>query len=301
MKFVSLAVLCLGCALAQNPALPAPQAPAAAAVLPDLPDNAQVAVFIDDGTVLTMGELKGILNNYEAQQRQQQITHLPDFLNQLAMFHKLEKMALAEKLDQQSPFREQLLFARSQILAQAEVQKQMNPDKIDGEEIERYYEKHKETYKQVKVDAIYISFSNSAASQTGGDGKKILSEAEAKAKIAGLLEQVRKGSDFKKLAKENSDDEISRAKDGDFATLTPTDNIPDAIKAAVFALKTGEATDIIAQPNGFYIFRAREVSYKPLSELRDQIYTAIKTERFQLWIETMRTQNKAKILNPAIK
>ncbi len=69
-----------------------------------------------------------------------------------------------------------------------------------NDEEDRYYEAHKSDYKQVKTYAIYIAFSNAAASQTGSDGKKILSEADAKAKASTLLEQIRKGADFKKLA-----------------------------------------------------------------------------------------------------
>jgi len=182
------------------------------------------------------------------------------------------------------------------------MQRQSNPARIDGDELEKYYAEHKDNYKQVKVDAIYIAFSNSAASQTGSDGKKILSEAEAKAKIAGLLEQIRKGGDFKKLAKENSDDELSRAKDGYFATLSLSEStgIPDAIRTGVFALKAGETTEPIWQANGFYLFRAEEITFKPFPEVRDQIYETIKTGVFQKWIEGVRNNAKAKILAPAI-
>jgi len=296
MKFLVLSAICLGCAWAQNAAPPALAKPA---MLPNLPDETQVVAF-DDGTSLTMGQLRGLLTNIDTQQRQQAIANLPAFLDQWAMYHKLANLALADKLDQDSPVKEQLMFASTNVLAQAEIQQQSNP-KIEAEEIDRYYEQHKEKYLQVKVDAIDISFSHSAASQTGSDGKKILSEAEAKAKISRLLEQIRKGADFKKLARENSDDEISRAKDGYFATLNPADNIPDGIRTAVFALKAGETTEVVSQPNDFYLFRAEEVSYKPLAEVRDQVYGTIKTERFQRWMERLHSETKARILNPAIK
>ena len=72
-----------------------------------------------------------------------------------------------------------------------------------------------------------------------------------------------------KLVKENSDDETSRAKDGDFATLRSSDNIPDAFRATVFALKKGEVSEPLKQPNGFYLLRAEEVTVRPLSEVRD--------------------------------
>jgi peptidyl-prolyl cis-trans isomerase C len=299
MKVLALSVLCLGCAWAQAAA---PQTPApAAATLPDLPDTTPVAA-LDDGTVITMGDLKGLLTNLEPPARQAAVAHLPEFLNEWAMLHKVAQMALAEKLDEESPTKERLLWQRSVVLYDAELQQQANPPRIEGDEIEHYYDAHKSKYVQVKTDAIYIAFSNSAASQTGSDGKKILSEAEAKAKITGLLEQIRKGADFKKLARENSDDEISRAKDGVFATLTPDNTgIPDAIRTAVFALKAGETTEPIRQPNGFYLFRAEEVGFKPFSEVRDQVYSTIKTERLEKWMGDLHDHTKAKILNPAIK
>jgi parvulin-like peptidyl-prolyl isomerase len=298
MKVFVLFVLCLGSALAQTAA---PPAPPKAAALPDIPDKTPVVGF-EDGTVMTMGELRGLLTNLDAQQRQGAVADLHAFLDQWAMFHKIAQLALNDKLDQESPVKEQLLFARTNVLAQAEIQRQSNPVRIDGEEIDKYYAMHKDKYRQVKTYTIYISFSNSAASQTGSDGKKILSEAEAKAKITGLLEQIRKGADFKKLAKANSDDELSRAKDGYLATLSPGDSsgIPDAIRTAVFALKAGETTDVIWQANGFYIFRAEEITFKPFLEVRDQIYDAIKAERFQKWMSGVRNDTKAKILDPAL-
>jgi len=318
MKVLALSVLCLGCALAQTAApqgppkataapqappnaIAAPQAPPKAVALPDIPDKNPVVSF-DDGTVLTMGEVRGLLTSLEPQQRQGAVADMQAFFDQWAMFRKIAQMALADKLDQESPVKEQLVFARTNVLAQAEIQHQSNPNGIDGEEIDKYYAAHKDAYRQVKTDAIYISFSNSAASQTGSDGKKILSEAEAKAKITGLLEQIHKGADFKKLAKENSDDELSRAKDGYLATLSPGEStgIPDAIKTAVFALKAGETTGVIWQANGFYLFRAEAINFKPLTEVRDQIYTAIKADRFQKWMSGVHSNAKAKILDPAL-
>jgi parvulin-like peptidyl-prolyl isomerase len=297
MKVFALSVLCLGCAWAQTAASPASPKPA---MLPDLPPETKVAA-LDDGTVLTMGEVRALIGNLEPQQQQQAASNLREFLNQWALFHKIAQMALEDKLDQDSPVKERLLWQRTLVLFDAELQRQANPARIDNEEIERYYNVHKRDYLRVKTDAIYISFSNSAASQTGSDGKKILSEEEAKAKIIALREQIGKGADFKKLAKENSDDETSRAKDGYFATLNPTDKIPDVIRAAVFSLKPGETTEVIRQPNGFYLFRAEEVGYKPFSEVRDQVYDAIKLERYKKWMDDLHNQTKANILNPAIK
>jgi len=148
---------------------------------------------------------------------------------------------------------------------------------VEPAELVKYYDVSKEKYKTVKVKAIYIAFNP--------DGKKGLSEAQARSKADKLLAQARAGADFVKLVKENSEDETSRAKNGDFATLRPSDNIPDAIRSAVFALKQGEVTEPVRQPSGFYLLRADEVAYRPFSQVRDEIFTELKQQRYAQWLE----------------
>ena len=50
-----------------------------------------------------------------------------------------------------------------------------------------------------------------------------------------------------------------------------TDNLPDAIRTAIFALKAGEVSAPVKQPNGFYLFRAEEVSAQPLAEVQEEV------------------------------
>jgi parvulin-like peptidyl-prolyl isomerase len=290
MRFLALTVLCLATLYAQTAP---PQSKGAA--LPDLPDSTPVASF-DDGYIMTMGELRGILT---AVGNPQAAADIQAFLDQWGMFRKMAHLALEDKLDKESPVKEELLYANTSVLAQAEITHHGNPI-LGGDEVDRYYDAHKANYQQVKTYAIYIAFSNSAAGQVGSDGKKMLSEAEAKAKAEALLAQIRKGADFKKLARENSDEEISRAKDGFFGDLKPTDSsIPDSIRAALFKLKQRETTDVIGQPNGFYLFRAEEVTFRPLKEVRDQVDRAYKDEQLKMWMEGM-SKTKATILNPKL-
>jgi parvulin-like peptidyl-prolyl isomerase len=291
MKFLALSVLCLASLQAQT-APPQTRTP----VLPDLPDAASVA-SCEDGHVITMAEMRGVLL---AVDNPQASANVREFLNQWCMMRKLARLARDEKLDQESPTREQLLWSQNYVLAQAEISHVANPI-VPGEEEKAYYDEHKSQYQQVKTYAIYIAFSNAAASQTAGDGKKILSEPEAKAKAEALLEQIRKGADFRKLAKANSDDETSRDKDGFFNDLKPTDPMPDSIRTAIFSLKKGETTDVIPQPNGFYIFRAEDVTYKPFEEVRDQVDRALKHERADQWMRTIQAETKAAILTDKIK
>src|ERR1019366_7188320 len=112
-------------------------------------------------------------------------------------------------------------------------------------------------------------------------------EEEAKAKAEKLLAQARAGAEFKTLVKENSDDETSRDKSGDFGTWRGTDNVPDPMRPVVFGLKQGELGEPVRQAHGYYIFRADEVAFAPLAQVRDSIFQQLKQQHFQEWTQKL--------------
>jgi parvulin-like peptidyl-prolyl isomerase len=220
------------------------------------------------------------------------------WLHQWELLRKLTKMAEDAKLDQESPYKESLAYGRMNVLATAEINATVNLIVVEPGEIVKYYDSNKQRYTQVRVKAIYIAFSDDAAASGASKGKRPLTEAEAKAKADKLLAAIKGGADFVKLVKENSDDETSREKDGDFATLHSSDNIPDAFRAAVFALKKGDVSEPLKQPNGFYLLRAEEVTVRPLSEVRDEIYNELKNIRSDVWLRGMDREAKVQIVSP---
>jgi len=264
--------------------------------MPNLPDETVVAKF-DDGTTFTMGDFKKYYQVLNAQQQQMAINDRAKFLHQWALFRKLTKQADELKLGEQSPYKEAIEYSRMQVLIGARINEELNSAMVQPDEILKSYEAHKEKYKQVRMKAIYITFADSPAIASSKI-KKELTEAEAKAKAEKLLAQIRAGADFVKLVKENSDDATSKAKDGDFATLQPSDKIPDAFRAPVFALKPGETTEPLRQAGGYYLLRAEEVSYRPLSQVRDEIFEELKRERYAKWFEQMDRETKVEITNP---
>jgi peptidyl-prolyl cis-trans isomerase C len=179
-------------------------------------------------------------------------------------------------------------------LSQAAAQYLVISQTVDESERTNYYNAHKEDYRQVKVKAIKIAFGTASKS-----GPKVLTEEEAKAKAARLLAAIRGGADFVRLVHENSDDATSKARDGDFATLTPSDNIPDAMRAAVFRLKAGETSEPVRQPDGYYLLRADQVSYLPLSQVQDEIFGRIRAEKGNELAGKMNRELKIEFPNPA--
>jgi parvulin-like peptidyl-prolyl isomerase len=257
--------------------------------MPDIPDQTTIAVF-DDGVKFTMGDFKKIFAVLPPENQPMALRDRKTFLQQWAFMRKLAQMAEKQKLDQESPARDQLEYYRLMILSQTKLAEAMNSMTVEPAEIVKFYDTDKDRFKEVRVKAIYVSF---------GKGGKATTEDEAKAKAAKLLADIRGGADFVKLVKENSDDETSKAKDGEFATLRRNDNIPDAIRTAVFALKQGEVTEPVRQPNGFYLLRADEVRYRPLSQVRDEIFTELKQRHYAQWLEQTNKDTKVEITSPA--
>ena len=263
--------------------------PAAAPQMPDIPDQTTIAVF-DDGVKLTMADFKKIFAVLPPDNRALVLRDRKSFLQQWAFMRKLAHMGEEAKLDQATPAKEQLEYYRLMILSQAKLAEAANSTTVEPADIVKFYDTDKERFKEVRVKAIYVSF---------GKGGKALTEDEAKAKATKLLADIRGGADFVKLVKENSDDETSRAKDGDFATLRRNDNIPDAIRTAVFSLKPGEVTEPVQQPNGFYLLRADEVRYRPLSQVRDEIFTELKQRSYSQWLAQTNKDTKVEFTSPA--
>jgi peptidyl-prolyl cis-trans isomerase C len=272
-----------------------PTPPIVTGSFPALPDDEVIATF-SDGAKVTMADVKAVFGFLNPTQQQGILKDPAEFLHQWAVMRRLSQMAVERKLDQQNPYKQALEQNRMQVLFQATIADELNHIIIEPADITKHYDANKFKYTQVKVKAIYISYSDAAPSSTA-KGKKPLTEAEAKAKATKLLAEIRGGSDFVKLVKENSDDESSREKNGDFATLRYGDNIPDAFSAAIFKLKPGETTEPLKQPNGYYLLRAEEVTVKPLSDVRDEIYNELKNARMGDWMAKLNRETNATV-NP---
>ncbi len=65
------------------------------------------------------------------------------------------------------------------------------------------------------------------------------------------------------------------------------DNISSAIRDAVFAVRPGETTRPIAQPDGIYVFRVVRVTPQTFFEVRGYASKAVSDERYQSWIASV--------------
>ena len=286
MKATTL-LLCLT-TLALRGQVAVPPAPAPATPSPE------TVIATVDGAKLTFGELQSYLSALDPERQKAALQNRTELVRQYALMKHLVTLADQAKLDQKSPYKEALASSRLQILTNAQINEQYLTAIVTAEDQQKFFEENKDRYSQVKLKVIYVSFvtNPSALDLKGGKSR---SEADAKAKIESLSKDLRGGADFLKLVKEYSEDEKSKAQNGDFGTVRKSDNLPEEIRSAVFKLKKGDVSEPVRQRNGYYLFKAEEVSARPYSEVKDDIYTELKNIRMREWLDKLAKSIPVKI------
>jgi peptidyl-prolyl cis-trans isomerase C len=279
MKVVTFLVftLCLG-ALAQSP---------------------DTVVARIGGKPVTAAELTAILQANPPEAQKNLLKDGKAFVQQLGLMRTLAAMAEKAKLDQQSPIKEKIELFRLNTLAQAQVNATSDSIPVTLDEQKKFYEANKDRFTQAKVRMLFVAFRTSAPPPAlNPKAKKPLTEPEAKAKIEKLLAQIRAGADFVKLLKEHSDDAESVARDGDFGQpIKRSDNVPENIKGAIFALKPGEVSEPVRVGAGFYLFRLEELNSQTFDQVSSDIFMEIRQKRFNEWLEKTQKSVDVKIEN----
>ncbi|MGH9659210.1 MAG: peptidylprolyl isomerase [Bryobacteraceae bacterium] len=264
--------------------LPTLAAALAAQVRPD------TVVASVSGIKFTAGEIEAYLRIAPPQARQNYQRDPQGYLRQLALMMRFTAMAVENKLDQQSPYKEQIEFNRMVALFNATVSHQQMQIVVSEEDRKKHYQANQPRYTQLRTKVVYIAFNAS----------KGVTEAAAKAKAEKLHANLRAGADFAALAKQHSDDAGSASKNGDFGLMKRSDaQVPESIRTALFALKAGELSAPLRAPNGYYLFRVEQVLVQPYDEVKDPIHTEIQQARFTQWMDAQHKSLEVKIENPA--
>lgn len=186
--------------------------------------------------------------------------------------------------------------------------------KTTPEEIEKYYEEHKENFtipEKVKVDYILIK-SEEFLDKIGEPIKETLEayyqehlayfrvsekrkashilieltssaseeEKKAKEKIEEIEKKLKEGADFATLAKEYSEDSFSAEEGGDLGFFAYSEVVP-SFAEALFSLKEqGEVSEIVKTPFGYHLIKLTEIE-----EAHILLFEEVKEQVRQMWVE----------------
>ena len=184
---------------------------------------------------------------------------------------------------------------------------------VSEDEIKTYYQTHQDkfqTQEQVKVDYITLNadklsediqiteddiktyYQENIARYTQPEQRRVAhiliefgdDEAAAKQKTEDLLNKIKQGADFSKLAQENSADTISGENGGDLDWIEKG-AMDEAFDEAAFALKdVGQVSDVVKSSFGFHIIKLTDIQpekIKPLTEIKDELKLKLAKEKAQ--------------------
>ncbi len=145
------------------------------------------------------------------------------------------------------------------LLDPAKVEQGVNPTDTDLQSVYNSSLDRFRTPERVKVRHILIT---TDATTT---------DAQAQAKAADVLKQLKGGADFAELAKKYSKDPGSAAKGGDLDFISRGQTVPPFEQAA-FSLKPGDLSGLVKTTYGYHILQVQQkedARVKPLAEVRD--------------------------------
>lgn len=124
---------------------------------------------------------------------------------------------------------------------------------VTEEEIATFYSTHMDMFYRVKASHILL--------ETEDEAKKI-------------LDRVKAGEDFNKLAKEYSIDPIAKENNGDLGYFRHGDMVEE-FETAAFALKPGQVSEVVKSQHGYHIIKVEDKKIDKLEDVKDELRTTM--------------------------
>lgn len=228
----------------------------------------------------------------EIEQIEKQFPDPKLFERALAMQH-LTRGSLREKIERQ--------LVAEKYLRQVIVPK-IKRDQLDPK---GHYENNKTEFMKPKmydVSHIFVATMDVSSQKGVADqasrkkAQRILDgiNKEAHDKISTVVDKIKNGEGFKKLANDFSEDESSKEKGGSLGVLLPETTIPE-IAAEMTRLALGESSGIIQSSYGYHIIRLNNIinsHLAPFEEVKSDILNLLMVRETQKLKEELLTRLK---------
>jgi peptidyl-prolyl cis-trans isomerase C len=161
---------------------------------------------------------------------------------------------------------------------------------IDPKQVEEYYREHQERFQRPPM----VRASHILVKIEGGD------RAGAQQRAEELRKRAQQGEDFSALARQFSQDPLTKDKGGDLGFFPEH---PTPLAKAAFRLNEGEISEVIETPYGLHVLKVtgkRPAGIAPLEEvfndIKDMLEEDAQEEREEKLVEELRARSKIEIL-----
>lgn len=162
---------------------------------------------------------------------------------------------------------------------------------VTRQELEDFYRSNQNDYRlpeQVRVRHILFlrdtpSLIAPGDTGTAGAGEEVAQGAAdaLREEAQQVLEQLRQGVDFARLAAEHSDDEATRESGGEIGWVQRNQTVPE-LEQVLFSVPSGSEPQLVETSYGFHIAQVmerREARLRPLEEVRSEIEPGLKDRK----------------------
>lgn len=201
-------------------------------------------------------------------------------------------------LDASPSFKKVLQFYRDQILTQELARSvKEESEKIPDTEVDKYYKDNPAQFEQASLQRLYVprqkQVEAAAEKPEAKSADQQKTDEEALKKEADTLRtRAAAGEDFDKLQKEAYEAAGLKGTppQTNIGELT-RDELP-VTHRSVMDLKAGEVSQVIAEPNGYYVYKVVSKDEKPLNSVQAEIRNKLAQQQFQ--DEMQRIEGSAK-------
>ena len=249
-------------------------------------------------TVVTRAQFEEVANALQPNMNAATKKRLADiYPKMLVLAHEARKRGV----ENDPKFKQILQFARLQILAQQLSQSvKDDADKVPEADIAKYYKDNAPAFEEVELLRLYIP--KDKQREPAADGKEdAAKQAEAqktdeeamKKEADSLQNRAAGGEDFEKLQKDAF--EMAGLKGAPPSTKIGklTRNELPVNHRAVLDLNAGQVSQVLAEPNGYYIYKIVSKDTKPLEQAHDSIRATLAQQRMQDAMEGIQQSSKA--------
>jgi peptidyl-prolyl cis-trans isomerase C len=232
-----------------------------------------------NGVAIPQSRIDAIVKSQAAQGRPETPELVAAVKDQLVMLELVSQEARKKGLEKSADVASRLAMSRQQILAEAYVQEYVKNNPVSETDLKKEFE----TFKSQLGEKEYKP-------------RHILVEKEDEAKA--IIEQINKGGDFEKIAKEKSKDTGSKENGGDLDWGPPARFVApfaDALKS----LQKGQITQKPVQTNfGFHVIKmddVRDLKAPAYDEVKENFRNRVQQQQVQKMLADLKS--KAKIVD----
>lgn len=231
-------------------------------------------------------------------------------INNLIEQELLYQESKRQSFEQSADVRAKTDFYRRVFVAQALVEHEIET------EAKKYYDTHPDEFESLGLSQIFIGFGPKEDSHGHDHGKlhkkskakkeQSRDEKEALTLANKIKERLDKGEDFAELAKEYSEDPLTKGKGGDIGLITRNDprltrrGMNELLEKA-FTMKVGESAGPIRTESGFSLIKlTRGVESQIFDEVKASIAYKIKGDVQKKLIEMLKEKSKITYENASL-